>query len=126
MNLSQKRGVTGNNSKPKNRVYTLKRLWDYLMYYKWIIIMVIILTIISNLLSLVGPLLSGYCIDAIIEENNFNFKDVYFFGSLMILFYLVSSALSYFISIVMVKVSKKIVLKTFSDKLQLMSLIFLI
>ena len=115
MNFSQKRGISGNNSKPKNRIYTLKRLWDYLMYYKWIIIAVIIMTILSNLLALVGPLLSGYCIDAIVGENNVNFKDVYFFGLLMVLFYIISSGLSYFISITMVKVSKKIVLKMRRD-----------
>ena len=115
MNFSQKRGVSGNSGKPKNRIYTLKRLWDYLMYYKWIIISVIILTIISNLLALVGPLLSGYCIDAIISEGNVDFETVYFFGTLMILFYVVSSGLSYVISITMVKTSKKIVLKMRRD-----------
>ena len=42
MNLSQKRGVTGNNGKPQNRLYTIKRLWDYLMFYKWVFILAII------------------------------------------------------------------------------------
>ena len=115
MNFSQKRGISGNNGKPQNRIYTLKRLWDYLMYYKWIIIIVIILTIVSNLLALVGPLLSGYCIDAIISENNVDFKNVYLFGTLMIVFYLISSGLSYLISVLMVNVSKKIVLKMRRD-----------
>lgn len=115
MNLSQKRGVTGNNGKPQNRLYTIKRLWDYLMFYKWVFILAIILTVVSNLLALVGPLLTGYCIDQIVGVNNVNFKNVYFFGALMILFYIVSSALSYMISIVMVNTSKKIVLKMRRD-----------
>jgi ABC-type multidrug transport system fused ATPase/permease subunit len=51
--------------KPKNRKGTLIQLGGYLMRYKWRLFLAIVLTIGSNLLALVGPLLSGYAIDAI-------------------------------------------------------------
>ena len=54
-----------NREKPKNKKYVIKRLWDYLYKFKWMILTALLLTIASNLFSLVGPLLSGYAIDAI-------------------------------------------------------------
>lgn len=45
--------------------YTLIRLGKYLYEYKLLLFTAIFLTIVSNLFSLVGPLLSGYAIDSI-------------------------------------------------------------
>ena len=52
-------------NKPKNRKLTLKKLGSYLYHFKGWFIVTIILTIFSNLFSLVGPLISGYAIGVI-------------------------------------------------------------
>ena len=44
---------------------TLLRLGGYLMRYKWYLVGAVALTVGSNLFSLIGPLLSGYAVDAI-------------------------------------------------------------
>lgn len=51
--------------KPKNRKGTILRLGMYLMQYRYWVLLALALTIGSNLLALVGPMLSGYAIDAI-------------------------------------------------------------
>ena len=54
----------GNSQKPKDMKYTLKRLWDYMYKFKWLIILAFILTISSNAFALIGPKLLGYAINA--------------------------------------------------------------
>ena len=50
--------------KPKETKKTVKRLWHYLYEAKWLLLLSAVLMMASNLFSLVGPLLSGYAIDA--------------------------------------------------------------
>jgi ATP-binding cassette subfamily B protein len=101
------------SDKVKNKGYVLKRLWGYLYFYKTKLILAIFLTIVSNVLSLVGPFLTGKTISAM--ENGVNFEQVFFFAGLMIVFYLISSILSYVLSIAMVKISQSVVYKMRKD-----------
>lgn len=48
-----------------NKSYLLRRLWRYFRPYKWMLALAIVLTIVSNVLALIGPKLSGLAIDAI-------------------------------------------------------------
>lgn len=96
--------------------YTLIRLGRYLYEYKLLVIISIILTILSNLFSLVGPLLSGYAIDAIqFGTGKVLFDKVFFYVSLMIIFYILSSVLSYILSILMIILTQKVVTKMRKD-----------
>lgn len=96
--------------KPKDRKKVMARLWSYLYQFKWMLLLALILTVTSNLLALYGPKLSGWAIDAIgTEVGKVNFEKVYFYCVLMIIFYVVSSVLSYFLSILMIKLSQKVV-----------------
>lgn len=111
-----RRGPNGKQEKPRNIKYVLKRLWDYLSYYKWLLVICLILTVLSNLFSLVGPKLSGLAIDAIeFGEGKVIFKDVYKYAILMLIFYVLSSIFSYILSLLMLKMSKKIVFKLRND-----------
>ena len=70
----------------------------------------VLLTVSSNLLALLGPMLSGEAIDAIgMEPGQADFPTVFFFCGLMIVFYAVSSLLSYILSILMIQLSQRIV-----------------
>ncbi len=68
--------------KPRDRRYVLLRLWSYLYQYKWLLFLALFLTIVSNLLGLVGPMLSGYAIDAIHGPNDVDFPLVFFYAAL--------------------------------------------
>lgn len=111
-----------NREKPKNKKYVIKRLWDYLYKFKWMILTALLLTITSNLFSLVGPLLSGYAIDAIeLGVGNVDFEKIYISATLMLIFYILSSILSFILSRLMTKIGKTIVYQMRKDAFEKMS-----
>ena len=109
----QPRGKNDGSQKAKNRRYVIKRLWDYLIYYKWRLFLAIFLTIIANLLSLIGPFLTGRTVSAM--ENGVDFDQVFLYATLMVVFYIVSSVLNYTLSIAMVRISQSVVYKMRND-----------
>lgn len=116
--MNRGRGGIGRTfQKPKNRKYVLKRLWNYLMHYKWLIFIALILTILSNLFALIGPSLLGEAIDAMdIEKNGFvDLEKVFHYATLMVIFYILSSIFSYVLSRLMITIGKKIVFKMRQD-----------
>lgn len=102
--------------KPKDTMYVLKRLWTYLYHFKWMLFLAILLTVTSNMLALVGPMLSGYAIDAIEPGKGLvSFRTVFYYAGWMILFCVVSSVLAYGLSILMIQLSQNIVGKMRED-----------
>ncbi|MFT4145417.1 MAG: ABC transporter ATP-binding protein [Mobilitalea sp.] len=102
--------------KPKNTKLVLKRLWTYIFHYKLLLALAVFLTIASNLLALLGPMLSGYAIDAIQPGKGLVvFQKVFYYAAWMVVFYVLSSALSYVLSILMIRFSQKIVRKMRED-----------
>ncbi len=100
----------GKFEKPKNRKGTILRLAVYMMKYKYLLLVALLLTIGSNLLSLVGPMLSGYAIDAIeLGEGKVDFNRVFYYAGWMVLFYVISSVLSYILAVLMIHISRKVV-----------------
>lgn len=94
----------------------MARLWKYLTRYKWFGLIAILLSVIGNLLALVGPMLSGYAIDAIgTEAGAAKFPEVFQYCLLMIVFYVLSSIMSYILSILMIHLSQKVVFQMRSD-----------
>lgn len=99
-----------------SKKYTIFRLGRYMMQYRWLLLLALFLTIGSNLFSLIGPMLSGYAIDAI--EPGFQkveFQKVFYYIILMIGFYFISSFLSYLLSILMIYISRKVVYRMRKD-----------
>ena len=95
--------------KPRSKKHVILRLARYIFAHKWMVLGAVSLTIASNLLALLGPALSGYSIDAIgTEAGMVDFNQVYFYCFLMLVFYVVSSALTYVLSILMTKLSQRI------------------
>ena len=137
----------GNREKAKDVKLTLKRLFYYVSYYKGKMVLAILLTVFTNLFALIGPLLSGYAIDAIncggeieliilngaignlssngsiisgIVNGNVVFSVVYKCVILMAVFYALSSVFSYTLSITMMKIGKSIVVKMRKDAFEKM------
>lgn len=98
-----------------NKKATLLRLTLYLMQYKWLLLVAFILTVGSNLLALIGPMLSGYAVDAIVGVGKVQLEKVFYYAAWMVAFYLVSSLLSYWLSILMITISKKVVKRMRKD-----------
>ncbi len=102
--------------KPQNRKKVLLRLWTYLFQHKWMILAALLLTFTSNLLALLGPMLSGLAIDYIgTAPGEANFPMVFYYCGLMLLFYIISSALSYLLSVLMIRLSQKVVYQMRKD-----------
>lgn len=101
--------------KPRDRRYVLIRLWSYLYQYKWLLFLALFLTIVSNLLGLIGPMLSGYAIDAIHGPNDVDFPLVFFYAALMIGFYAVSSLLTYLLTRITIHFSQRVIYQMRKD-----------
>lgn len=108
---AQKRGV----EKAKDPKKALKGLWEYLKLYRWMLLGAILLTFASNGFALVGPMLSGKAIDAIVGPGQVVFKTVFYYAGWMILFYIASSALSYVLGLLMRTITQKTVRRMRQD-----------
>ncbi len=95
---------------------TLLRLGGYLMRYKWYLVGAVALTVGSNLFSLIGPLLSGYAVDAIEPgPGKVIFEKVFYYAAWMAGFYVVSSIFSYLLQVLMIIISRKVVYQMRKD-----------
>lgn len=93
-----------------NPMFLLRRLWGYLSRYRMMVLVSLALSIASNLLALVGPKLSGNALDAMQPgTGKVDFRTVFSYCGLMLLFYLLSSLLGYLLSLVMVTISRNMV-----------------
>lgn len=101
--------------------YVLRNLWKYLYRYRFGMFAVLALSLLSNVLALLGPRLSGAAIDAITGGKHVNFPSVYRYALLMLAFYAVSAGLSFLISVYMVRLSQKIVSAMRCDAFQSIS-----
>ena len=95
---------------PRSSASVLKRLWTYLYRYKWLLFSAMVLSLASNVLALYGPKLSGNAIDAIRPgAGAVDFDTVFYYAGLMIVFYIISSALSYVLASIMVHLARNVV-----------------
>lgn len=96
------------NHKPQDVKGALRGLWRYLVHYRFLLLLALVLTITGNLLALVGPKLSGLAINAIEPgEGNVDFATVFYYAGWMVVFYVFSSLFSYLLSMVMQIISRR-------------------
>mgnify|MGYP002626221871 CR=1 FL=1 len=94
--------------KPKNARGALRRLIAFLGPFRWLILLVAVLCVVSNLLSLWGPNLAGSAInEAAAGKGKVNFDRVYYYAMRMLFCYLSSSLLTVAIHAIMVWISKR-------------------
>lgn len=113
-------GKRGNEQKPKDVKYSIKRLWQYLYKFKGWLLLAFLLTIFSNAFALVGPKLLGRAIDAMdlvdeFEKHYVDFATIFLMAGLMASFYVLSGILNYILSRIMIKIGKKVVFKMRED-----------
>ncbi len=89
----------------------LVRLLGYILNEWPLFLIAIILTLISNQLSLLGPLYSGDAIDAIAAEGGVQFDIVWENVIKMLICYAASAVMSYLLAVLMIQFSQRIVYK---------------
>ena len=109
------KGKPLDEKKPVNKKATLLRLLNYMMHFKWLLLLALALTILANSLAMIGPRLSGNAIDCIAREGGVDFAGVAYYALLMLLFYMGSSLLSYLLSLLMVRISRRVTLRMRRD-----------
>lgn len=106
----------------KKRTAVLLRLWQYLYKHKWLLLLAATLTLCSNTLMLLGPMLSGKAIDAIAPGKGLvQFDKVFFYCTLMIIFYVIASGFGYALSRLMIHISQKVVHQMRKDAFERLS-----
>lgn len=98
-----------NARKPRNARGTLLRLFLTLAESRALFALAIALSLLSNLLGLAGPRLSGEAIDAIGADGVILWDVILQKCALMLVFYASSAALSYALSLLMIKISREVV-----------------
>lgn len=101
--------------KARNRRAVLLRLGKYFFRYKFTSAVIVLLMLGSNLLALLGPMLSGAAINAIDLDTGVDFDAVLYYCALMAVFYAASSVLSYILSVMMIRLSQKIIRRMRQD-----------
>lgn len=117
---SEKRPAAASNHKAGKslfrRKHTMLRLGRYMIQYKWLLLLALIMTAGSNIFALIGPTLSGYAIDAIEPGmGKVEFAKVFHYAGRMAIFYVASAVLSYALSVLMITISRKAVYRMRKD-----------
>ena len=95
----------------EKRSKLLRRLLTYIMEHKYWMLLAIVTTIFSNVFALIGPDLSGKAVDCILGKGNVDFGGVTYYCIWMAVFYVSSAALSYVLSRILIRVSRRVVFK---------------
>nr|WP_185259802.1 ABC transporter ATP-binding protein [Anaerocolumna chitinilytica] len=108
--------MEGNKVRPRDTKAVVRRLSRYLIAEKWKITLALFLTVIGNILALIGPMLSGYAIDAIEPgKGKVIFEKVFYYCGLMMILYVFSALFSYLLSILMLHISQKVTKRIRND-----------
>lgn len=99
----------GEKLSKKNTKGVLLRLGKYILQHWFLFLVAIGLTLLSNQLSLLGPMYSGEAIDAISAKDGVNFEAVWQNVGKMLACYVASAILAYAMAILMIHISQKIV-----------------
>lgn len=88
----------------------LSRLLPYLLRYRLLLFVCILLTIGGNLLALAGPYVSGLAIDAMeLGKGHVDFSSVWVYAVWMVVLYAISAGLSYALTRLMIVISRRVV-----------------
>ena len=101
------RGKQGTAVKPKDARGTLLRMLSYLSAYKYLLLLVIGLSFVSNILSLLGPSYAGAAInEADAGAGLVNFQRFFYYAKRILAVYIGSSLLTVAINALMLYISK--------------------
>ena len=100
----------------KSKKHIILRLGKYLMQFKWLLLLAILLSIGGNLLSLLGPKFSGLAISgAEGGAGNVDFDKVFYYAGLMLASFAGSALMTYALSTLMIYISQKVIYQMRKD-----------
>ena len=99
----------GVKEKPKDARGALRRIVRYLMQYRYLVLLFILLTFLSNLGNLMGPSFAGKAIDAASAgKGQVDMGKVIRYALMMLVFYVSGSLLSFAVTMGMMRVGRRI------------------
>ncbi len=108
-------GLKGAQQKPEGRIIDIVlRLGRYMIKTPMLLFVAIMFTVASNVLALLGPYFSGEAINAI-RPGDVDFEQVFFYCTLMIIFYISSSVLGYLLALAMLRLGRNVSLNLRKD-----------
>ncbi len=100
----------------KSKKHIILRLGKYLMQFKWLLLLAMLLSIGGNLLSLLGPKFSGLAISgAEGGVGNVDFNKVFYYAGLMLASFVGSALMTYALSTLMIYISQKVIYQMRKD-----------
>ena len=112
MNNGKRKFDNGNDTTVKgSKRKVFFRLSKYVLEQWPLFITALIMTTLSNLLSLLGPRFSGAAIDAIELEVGVDFNEVFKNVGFMLGCYVISAVFSYVLAVIMIRLSQRIIYK---------------
>ncbi len=97
------------NKTKKSKRFIALRLGGYVLSQWHLFVPAVIITLLSNQLSLLGPRFSGAALDAIESKGGVLFDKVWENVIKMIVCYAASALLSYFLTVIMINLSQRII-----------------
>ncbi len=106
----------GKKERPKDTKGTLRRILSYLKEYRWAVIGLTACAFLSNFGNLLGPGFAGHAIHAAgAGVGKVDFDVVFFYGRCMLIAYVASGLLTFFVNIGMMRVSRRVAQKMRGD-----------
>lgn len=97
--------------KPKNASLTLRRLLSFMSHVKGWLLLAMFLSLISSLAQLIGPFLIGQIFDVLDSTSVNKLADIGVIISWLIGFYVLSIVLQYILSILMIVIAQKVIVR---------------
>ena len=112
-------GRNGKLEKPRDAKGTIVRTLKYMMNYRYVVLILLLCTFVSNIGNLLGPLFAGKAIGGASFADDMvgrvDFDTVFHYAKLMLIAYLASNVLSFTVNLGMMRVSRKVAQKMRRD-----------
>lgn len=102
------RGFGGKKERPKNAKGTLLRILRYIMSYRYVMLVLLVCTLASNVGNLLGPSFAGKAIGAAVGKGQVDFDTVAYYAGCMLAAYLLSNLMSFLVNLGMMRMGRKV------------------
>ena len=109
------RGLGAKKERPKNAKGTTLRILKYVMSYRYVVLALLMLTLLSNVGNLLGPTFAGKAIGAAVGEGQVDFDTVAFYAGCMLAAYLLGNIMSFLATQGMMRMGRRVARKMRQD-----------
>lgn len=102
------RGFGGKKERPKNARGTLLRILRYIMSYRYVMLVLLVCTLASNVGNLLGPSFAGKAIGAAVGKGQVDFDTVAYYAGCILAAYLLSNLMSFLVNLGMMRMGRKV------------------